>query len=125
MEAGALDEISLRGLRAFGRHGYDEGERQHRQPIEIDVTAEIDLTAAATSDEIERTLDYAALRQRLVRVVATTSYSLLERLAADLIEAVFDDRRVLRAEVRLSKPRILEGATPSVTMRRENPRYKP
>ena len=50
------------------------------------------------------TMDYASLHERLVRVVATTSYALLERLAADLLDAVFADRRVVRAEVTVSKP---------------------
>ncbi len=119
-----MDAISLRGVRAYGRHGAGPGERYRRQLFEIDVTAEIDLAAAGASDDLAQTLDYAMLRDRLVRIVATTSYALLERLAADLLGAVFDDRRVARARVTISKPRILEGATPSVTLARANPRYE-
>jgi 7,8-dihydroneopterin aldolase/epimerase/oxygenase len=120
-----MDRISLGGLRAYGRHGADAGERARRQPFDIAVTAEIDLHAAAASDDLTATLNYASLRDRIVRIVATTSYALLERLAADLIEAVFEDRRVRRAEVTLSKPGILDGATPSVTIDRANPNYVP
>ncbi|MGA7094612.1 MAG: dihydroneopterin aldolase [Candidatus Cybelea sp.] len=120
-----MDEIRLRGVRAYGRHGSDPGERERRQLFEVDVLAEIDLRVAAESDDLSHTMDYAALRERLVRVVATTSYALLERLAADLLGAVFADSRVVRAEVTLSKPRILDGATPSVTLQRVNPGYEP
>ncbi|MGB8909851.1 MAG: dihydroneopterin aldolase [Candidatus Cybelea sp.] len=120
-----MDEIRLRGVRAYGRHGSDPGERERRQLFEIDVLAEIDLRVPADSDDLSQTMDYAALRERLVRVVATTSYALLERLAADLLGAVFADSRVARAEVTLSKPRILDGATPSVTLQRVNPGYEP
>lgn len=119
-----MDAIKLRGVCAYGRHGSDAGERKRRQPFEIDVTAEIDLRVPQTSDDLSQTMDYAALRERLVRIVATTSYALLERLAADLLDAVFDDRRVMRAEVTVSKPQILDGATPSVTLERVNPRYE-
>lgn len=118
-----MDRISLRGIRAYGRHGYEAAERAHRQPFDIDVTADIDLRAAAESDDLAQTLDYASLRERLVRVVATTSYALLERLAADLMDAVFDDRLVRSAELTVSKPGILDGATPSVTLQRVNPRF--
>ena len=31
--------------------------------------------------------------------------------------------RVARAEVRVGKPKLLDGCTPFVTLRRENPRY--
>jgi dihydroneopterin aldolase len=119
-----VDRISLRGVRAYGRHGYDPAERERRQPFDIDAIAEIDLAAAAQTDDLAATMDYAALRERLVRAVATTSYALLERLAADLLDAVFDDPRVRRAEVTVSKPAILDGATPSVTLERANPRYR-
>jgi dihydroneopterin aldolase len=109
---------------AYGRHGADPGERERLQPFDLEVSAEIDLRAAQTSDELSDTIDYAALHARLVRIVATTSYSLLERLAADLLDAVFEDRRVLRAAVTIAKPGILEGATPSVTLERANPHAK-
>lgn len=120
-----MDAVTLRGVRAYGRHGWDPRERERRQLIEIDVTAEIDLRAAQRSDDLTRTMDYASLHERLVRVVATTSYALLERLAGDLIEAVFVDPRVVRAKVTVSKPNILEGATACVTLDRESPRHEP
>jgi dihydroneopterin aldolase len=123
LEAGVVDRISLSGIRAYGRHGYAAAERERRQPLEIDVTAEIDLRAASERDDLSQTLDYAALRERLVRVVATTSYALLERLAADLIDAVFVNPCVRSAELTVSKPGILDGATPSVTLQRVNPRF--
>jgi dihydroneopterin aldolase len=119
-----MDRVRLRGVVAYGRHGANPGERERPQPFDLEVTAEIDLGAAQTSDELSDTIDYAALHARLVRIVATTSYALLERLAADLLDAVFEDRRVLRAAVTVAKPGILEGATPSVTLERANPHAK-
>ena len=116
-----MGAIRLRGVRAYGRHGAEPGERNRRQMIVVDLTADLDLRAAATSDDLESTLDYAALYDRVIRIVATTSYALLERLAADLLDAVFSDVRVTRASVTLSKPNILDGATPSVTLERSKP----
>jgi len=118
-----VDAITLRRIRAYGRHGADPGERERRQPIEIDVCAEMDLRGAGASDDLADTLDYAALRERFVQIVATTSYALLERLACDLLDALFLDSRVASAKITLSKPEILDGATPSVTLDRRNPRH--
>ena len=117
-----MDVIRLRHVRAYGRHGAAPGERERRQLIRVDLTAEIDLQPAASSDDLAQTLDYAALHDRIVRVVATTSYALLERLAADLLDELFIDVRIARARVTLSKPKILGGATPSVTLERVNSR---
>ncbi|MGA8574886.1 MAG: dihydroneopterin aldolase [Candidatus Cybelea sp.] len=119
-----MDAITLRGVRAYGRIGAHSHERERRQLVRIDLTAEIDLSAAQRSDELAETLDYSALRDELVAIVSTKSYALLERLAGDLLEAVFADRHIARARITLSKPDILDGATPSVTLDRVNPRYE-
>jgi dihydroneopterin aldolase len=119
-----VDRITLKGVRAYGRHGAEAAERERRQPFDIDVAAEIDLQAAAASDDLSQTMNYASLQSQLVRIVALTSYALIERLAADLLDAVLADPRVRSARVTVSKPAILDGATPSVTLERPNPRYR-
>lgn len=113
-----MDRIGVRGIRAYGRHGADAGERERAQPFEIDVAIELDLRVAASSDELGDTVDYASLARRLTQIVESTSFALLERLGRELLDAVFDDERVVSAEVAVSKPGILGGATPSVTLRR-------
>jgi dihydroneopterin aldolase len=119
-----MDRIALHGIRAHGRHGAHAEERERAQPFEIDVTLDVDLRDAAECDDLSRTIDYAALHERLVEIVETTSYSLLERLANDLIAAVFEDCRIARAEITIAKPKILAGATPSITLARINPQHR-
>lgn len=114
-----MDWIRLDGIRAYGKHGAGAAERARAQPFDIAVSAELDLRDAAASDDLACTMDYAALHARIVRIVETTSYALLERLAADLLAAVFEDERVASAHVTIAKPGILDGATPSVTLSRE------
>jgi len=117
-----MDRITLRGIGAYGRHGADAGERERRQPFAIDLSVEIDLSAAARSDDLSQTLDYASLHERIVRAVGAESHALLERLADSLLEIVFEDPRVAGAEITIGKPGILGGATPSITLARRNPR---
>lgn len=116
--AGVSDTISLRGIRAFGRHGANPGEKNVPQPFDLDVIVGIDLAAARRSDCLADTLDYAALHGAIVAVVATTSYDLLERIAQDVLDLIFADERITHAEVRIGKPELLAGATPVVTLRR-------
>jgi 7,8-dihydroneopterin aldolase/epimerase/oxygenase len=119
-----MDRITLSGLRVYGRHGANPGERDRTQAFDVSVIAEMDLHAASTSDDLDDTLDYAALHARIVTAVETTSYALIERLANDVLDAVFADHRVARAEVTIAKPGILDGATPSITLVRENTRHR-
>jgi dihydroneopterin aldolase len=111
-----LDTIELRGIRAFGRHGADAGEKDVPQPFDIDLWFDLDLTAARSSDALGDTLDYSTLHATIVRLVRERSYNLIERLGADVLDAVLADTRVWRASVRIAKPELLAGATPAVIL---------
>ncbi len=117
-----MDVIALTGVRAYGRHGANPGERDAEQPFDLEIRVEMDLSAAASSDDLGDTLNYADLHERVVGIVQSTSFLLLERLAAEIVNAIFRDSRAVRAEVSIAKPQLLDGATPSVRLCRENPR---
>jgi dihydroneopterin aldolase len=119
-----VDVIALHGIRAYGRHGANPGERDREQPFDLDIVAEMDLAAAEHSDVLGDTMNYDELHQRVTRIVQSTSFVLLERLAGEILRAIFTDARVARAEVQIAKPALLDGATPSVRLCRENPRYR-
>ncbi len=111
------DTIELRDVRAYGRHGAGPGERECVQPFDVALRIKIDLAAARRSDALVDTLDYATLEATVLRIVASSSYALLERLGDELLDAIMADARVLAAEVTIAKPRLLSGATPAVTVR--------
>ncbi len=102
------DTIALRGIRAYGKHGANPGERTYVQPFDLDLELDVDLSA---------TIDYAALHSRIVRLVETQSFALLERLGETIVGDVMRDERIVAARLSLAKPGLLAGATPSVTLR--------
>jgi len=112
------DVVAVRGIRAYGKHGALPGERAHPQLFEVDVELEMDLSRARASDELRDTLDYAAAHARVVAIVKDRSYALLERLADEIAMALLGDARVEAVSVTVAKPKLLDGATPSVTLRR-------
>jgi dihydroneopterin aldolase len=111
------DVIELRDVRAYGRHGANPHERDHPQPVDLGLRLELDLSAARATDDLARTVDYAALHARIVRIVREESFALLERLGDRILADVMADERILAAEVTIAKPRLLGGATPVVTLR--------
>ncbi|MBV9232508.1 MAG: dihydroneopterin aldolase [Candidatus Eremiobacteraeota bacterium] len=119
-----MDRITLRDIFAYGRHGAGPGERETIAAFELQVNVDVDLQRAAQTDDLRDTVDYAALHDAIVEIVATTSYALLERLAADVLAAIFADARIAGAEVTIGKPSRLDGATPALTLRRRNPRFQ-
>ncbi|HET9393131.1 MAG TPA: dihydroneopterin aldolase [Candidatus Rubrimentiphilum sp.] len=119
-----MDVIRIDGIRALGRHGANPGEREAPQPFDITAVVELDLQPAERNDDLKDTFDYDVARTAITQIVASTSFRLIERLAGEILHAIFKDARVARAEITVAKPEILEGATPSVTLRRDNPNFR-
>lgn len=116
--------MRIDGIRAFGRHGADPGERDAAQPFDVTIVLEADLERAAASDDLRDTIDYSFVQSRAVQIVESTSFRLIERLAAEIVHSILDDARIAHVEVTIAKPGILSGATPSVTVRRSNPKFQ-
>jgi len=119
-----VDVISLRNISVMARHGANPGERDVEQPFNLEVTLLLDLSAAEKSDDLEDTVNYDMLYWRVVEVVRGTSFALLERLAGEVLSTMFEDARIEHATVTISKPGLLEGSTPAVTIARPNPRFE-
>ncbi len=114
-----MDRITLSKIVASGRHGANPGERDRAQPFHVDIEMDVDLSRAAASDALEDTVNYADVHRRVVDIVERRSYALLERLADEILADVMTDVRVVAASVRIAKPQLLDGATPSITMARK------
>jgi 7,8-dihydroneopterin aldolase/epimerase/oxygenase len=114
-----VDRIVLHDIIAHGKHGVNPRERQQPQPFRIDLVLQLDLARPAASDDLGDTIDYADVHRRIVEIVETRSYALLERLAAAILDEVATDERIQSADISIAKPGILDGATPSVRLMRE------
>jgi dihydroneopterin aldolase len=99
-----LDRIVLSGLRAKGFHGVLPEERRQGQEFVVDVVLHLDTRAAATDDDLTRTVHYGELARALADVVRGEPVDLLETLAARLARVALDDPRVSAADVTVHKP---------------------
>ena len=75
------DRISLTGITAFGHHGVFSSERQHGQRFVVDVICTLDLSGAASSDDLGQTIDYGALAQAIAADIERDPLNLIEALA--------------------------------------------
>ncbi len=111
------DRLALRGLRCHGYHGVLDHERRDGQPFVVDVVLELDTRAAATSDALERTVDYGELAGSLARIVEGEPVNLIETLAQRLADACLADGRVEAVEVTVHKPQApVPAAVDDVTL---------
>ncbi|HLU96572.1 MAG TPA: dihydroneopterin aldolase [Thermobifida alba] len=101
---GSLDRITVRGLRARGRHGVFDFERREGQEFVVDVVLAVDTRPAARTDDVSDTVDYGELSDRLVAVVEGEPVNLIETLAQRLADVCLASPRVVEAEVTVHKP---------------------
>jgi dihydroneopterin aldolase len=100
----ADDRISVKGLRARGRHGVLAAERELGQEFIIDVTLFLDTAPAAAGDDLTKTVHYGELAQDLVKVVEGEPVDLIETLAQRLADVCLARELVRSAEVSVHKP---------------------
>ncbi len=98
--------VRISGLRAPGRHGVLASERVNGQVFVADVVLTVDDETSVRSDALADTVDYAALSERLVAVIAGEPVDLIETLAGRLAEVCLSDDRVVVAEVTVHKPEV-------------------
>ncbi|MFD6270352.1 dihydroneopterin aldolase [Nocardia asteroides] len=100
----ATSRIELRGMKVFGRHGVFDFERRDGQEFVVDLTVWVDFAAAAASDDLADTVDYGALADRAVRIVAGPPRDLIETVVSEIADDVMTDPRIDAVEVVVHKP---------------------
>jgi len=98
------DQISLRGLRVHGHHGVLPTEREQGQEFVIDVDLEVDNRAAASTDDLDDTVDYATMADRIAALVSGEAVNLIETLAERIAAVCLSDSRVRAVTVEVHKP---------------------
>ena len=106
-------------MRFWGKHGALEGERDHEQPIDVDLEVAVETATAARSDHLADAIDYRTLFAKCENVITKRSHALLEALAGACLDEILADTRIKHATIRVRKPRALEGATPEVEVTRD------
>lgn len=119
-----IDEITLTGVRAFGRHGVFEEERREGQEFVVDVTLYVRTAQAAASDDLADTVNYGAVAERIVELVGGEPVNLIEGVAARIAADLLTEQLVQMVAVTIHKPHApitVPFSDVSVTIRRSRP----
>ncbi len=98
------DRITLTGLAVPGRHGVFEHERRDGQLFLVDLVLWLDLTSAAATDDLTRTVHYGELAQLAAGIIGGPPRDLIETVAAEIADAVMRTYAVHAVEVTVHKP---------------------
>jgi len=98
------DRIAVRGIAAHAHHGVYDWERERGQTFRVDAVLELDTAPAAAGDDLDRTVNYAALAQELHAVLTGEPVDLLETLAQQLADTCLANPLVDAVEITVHKP---------------------
>jgi D-erythro-7,8-dihydroneopterin triphosphate epimerase len=102
--------IYIRDLALRGIIGIQDWEREKQQDLIINITVDYDATRAAETDDIAHAVDYKALKQKVIKLVESSRFNLVEKLAAEILRIAMEDVRVTAASVTIDKPHALRFA---------------
>ena len=106
-----MDFIHIRDLSIRCIIGIFPEERVTLQEVVLNLRLGTDaIPAAARSDAIADTIDYKALKERILALVEASSFNLIETLADRVASLCLEDPRTLEARVTLDKPGALRFA---------------
>lgn len=96
--------LGLRGIELEVRIGVTEAERAEPRLIIVDVEMTPRSVTGSRTDELEGTVDYAAVTEVVRRRATDGEYRLIERLATVLRDALWQEFALSDLEVSVRKP---------------------
>lgn len=100
-----MDKIYMNELAFYGYHGVFTEENKLGQRFLVDLTLELDLAKAGTADNLDETINYGDVYERVKAVVEGEPYKLVETVAekvtSDLLNAY---ERLQACTVKVTKP---------------------
>jgi FolB domain-containing protein len=105
-----VDRILISDLQLRCILGVDADERREKQDVIVNLAIGADLGPAARSDRFADAVDYRALKKRIVALVETSQFHLVEALAEAIAGLCLEHPAVRHVRVRVDKPTALRFA---------------
>ena len=103
------DTITVTGLRLRGFHGVFDHEKRDGQEFIVDLSIELGLSLAGSSDDLQNTLDYSVIVDEVAQRVTGESVDLIETLAHDIAQLVLAHPQPTAVTVTVHKPQAPVG----------------
>ncbi|SAL16058.1 dihydroneopterin aldolase [Caballeronia humi] len=99
-----MDIVYIEGLTGRTVIGIDKTELHEPQPVRMSLAIGVPAIRACTTDRIEDTINYAAVREALHALLASHGVQLLEALAEKIAQLLIADFGAHWVRVSLAKP---------------------
>ena len=122
MLKGFLSKITITDLEVFYCVGVTEEERAKPQRLLVTVDMAFDFSTAATSDRIEKTINYQDVAEQVLKFGEGRNWKLIERLATNLSDFVLAEYHPEAVLVEVKKFAVPQAQHVSVSVTRSRQR---
>lgn len=102
--------IDIRNLRLRTYIGFNPAETTKKQDVVINIQIRYRIADEVLEDRVDEALNYKPITKKVIALVETGRFLLLEKLAADVLDACNDHPDVLYSRVTVDKPHALRFA---------------
>jgi len=95
----------MRVLAFIGTH---EWEQKRKQELLINLKLAFDGEKAIKTDDLRDAINYEDLRNRILKEVTHSNYTLIEHLAGRIMELILSDKRIKEVWLEIDKPAALQ-----------------
>ncbi|HCI03242.1 MAG: dihydroneopterin aldolase [Pseudomonadales bacterium] len=103
-----MDRVYIHGLAVETVIGIFDWERTIKQKVVVDLEMAVDIKASAASENIDRTVSYKDVADRLIEFIANSEFLLVETMAEEIANLILTEFPVPFVRLKLGKP----GAVP-------------
>ncbi|WP_133135855.1 dihydroneopterin aldolase [Legionella rowbothamii] len=103
-----MDTLQIKNLKANTRIGVYAWEQHIIQQLLIDISIDTDLSSC--QEDLNKTIDYAALCETVTQFVESRAFQLIETVANEVARLIQENFKVTQLIVGVSKPHAIKNA---------------
>jgi len=118
------DSIFIENLSFLASIGVFEWEKQFEQKLELDIELSTDIRPAAANDDLNLTLNYAAISRLVINLAKAQHHDLIETLAEKIATKLLQEFNTQQVSLTLRKPSAVPAAASvgvKITRQRQEP----
>lgn len=98
-----MDRIILKGISAPAHVGTTPQERESLTELTVDVELSHNLAEAGKTDDLTKTIDYAAVTQLVRNIAGQKEYNLIEAIAEHITQSISEKFKPQAVKVKVKK----------------------
>jgi len=105
-----MDIVYIRQLKIDTVIGIFDWEREIKQTVCLDVDMAVDIRGAAATEDIDSTVSYKTVSDRLVEFVSTSEFLLVETMAEEIAQLLRSEFNLPWVRLKVGKPTAIAAA---------------